>query len=140
VEDFLFERRETLNNFFSSLYLCLSDAPYATHFYLTYSKDLIRNDKGKAGYEQELELLRRTLKNIRDEDIEVFLHYNTEVAVQIVNDLIDEPAHQSHRSSSLSTAIDKETRGLAQRVKKCPHYKSYKNYFSSVSGSGLKNI
>jgi hypothetical protein len=52
------------------------------HFYLTFSKELIRNDQGgKSSYEEELEVLRRTLKNIRDEDIEVFLHHSSEVAV-----------------------------------------------------------
>jgi hypothetical protein len=42
-----------------------------------------------------LEILRRALKNIKDEDIEVFLHYNPDVAVQIVNDLLEEPSIQS---------------------------------------------
>ena len=45
-----------------------------------------------------------------------------------MNDLLDEPAQQS-KSSNLSTAIDKEAKGLAFRIKKCPHYKSYKNYY-----------
>jgi hypothetical protein len=40
----------------------------------------------------EMEILKTTLKNIRDEDIEIFLHYSPEVAVQIVEDLIDAPA------------------------------------------------
>jgi hypothetical protein len=57
-----------------------------------------------------------------------------------VNDLLDEPAQQS-KSSNLSTAIDKEAKGLAFRIKKCPHYKSYKNYYLSLSrGSGIKNV
>ena len=38
-----------------------------------------------------LDIIRKTLKQIKDSDIEVFLHFNPEVAVQIVNDLIDEP-------------------------------------------------
>ena len=63
------------------------------HFYLTFSKELIQNDRVKgSNFEGELEILRRTCKNIRDEDIEVFLHYNTEVAIQFVNDLLDEPS------------------------------------------------
>ncbi len=82
VEDFLYERRSNLTHFFSRLNLCLSETPFAMHFYLTFSKELIRNDQGgKSSYEEELEVLRRTLKNIRDEDIEVFLHHSTEVAV-----------------------------------------------------------
>jgi hypothetical protein len=83
VEDFLYERRSNLAHFFSRLHLCLSESPFAMHFYLTFSKELIRNDhqSGKTSYDEELEVLRRTLKNIRDEDIEVFLHQSTEVAV-----------------------------------------------------------
>jgi hypothetical protein len=52
------------------------------HFYLTFSKELIRNDQSKGmGNEEDIEVLRKTLRNIKDTDIEVFLHFNTEVAV-----------------------------------------------------------
>lgn len=116
-----------------------------------------------------LEILRRALKNIKDEDIEVFLHYNPDVAVQIVNDLLEEPSIQSkpgpgseqhlhHQfwshdrnlgghgasgtdpskkpSSHIGNVIDKETRSLALRIKKCPHYKSYKEYSLKMLGGG----
>jgi len=102
------------------------------------------------------------LKHIKDEDIEIFLHYNPEVAIQIVNDLVDEPANMamvnhaagqgpgsasamnhnvygsnSGSNNSLSNAIDRETRGIAVRIKKCPHYKSYKAFYK---GGSLRNI
>ena len=38
-----------------------------------------------------LSIMRNTQKNIKDADIELFLYYNPEVALQIVHDLIDEP-------------------------------------------------
>ena len=124
------------------------------HFYISFSRELIRmnqNDNagnhGSADTESTyLEILRKALKNIGDEDIEIFVHFNPEVAIQIVNDLLDEPANNaanglgpsgmhnpifasnSGGKSSLSTAIDKETKGLAMRIKKYPHYKSYKAY------------
>jgi hypothetical protein len=45
----------------------------------------------------------------------------------MVNDLVDEPAqNMAGPSGSLSNLIDKETRNLAIRIKKCPHFKSYK--------------
>jgi hypothetical protein len=50
------------------------------HFYIVYSKELISKEGGKVK-ESSLELLRKCLRNIRDEDIEIFLHYNPEVAV-----------------------------------------------------------
>ena len=39
-----------------------------------------------------LDIMRKTLKSISDADIELFLHYNPEVAIQIVTDLVDEPS------------------------------------------------
>jgi hypothetical protein len=33
--------------------------------------------------------MRKTLKNISEDDIEVFLYYDTEAALSIVTDLID---------------------------------------------------
>lgn len=158
VEDFIYERKTHLSHFFSRLHMSLSEAPYSMHFYLTFSKELIRGDgnngnghsgNGAAAFEEEIEVLRKTLRNIKDTDIEVFLHYNTEVAVQIVNDLVDEPGSsavgshptKSPSSSQLSNAIDRETKSLATRIKKCPHYKTYKNYYASmISSSGLKNL
>ena len=168
AEEFLYERSAALNHFFERVHEALTAQPYSIYFYLTFSKELIRGPHSGVGgnsnqasnsnandSESSLELLRRTLKNIRDEDIEIFLHYSPEIAVQIVNDLIEEPSainqaglgpggsaqrFQSNSNnnnnvgggtsakSGLSNAIDKETRSLALRIKKCPHYKSYKEY------------
>jgi hypothetical protein len=47
-----------------------------------------------------LDLMRKTQKLIKDSDIELFLLYNPEVAVQIVNDLIDEPSMNMLSNSS----------------------------------------
>lgn len=79
-----------------------------------------------------LDILRKTQKNIRDTDVEVFLHLNPEVAVSMVNDLIDDPqinmmSHSgnaggmggpggpgaNNANSSMSNAIDKETKNFA---------------------------
>lgn len=62
---------------------------------------MIRNDKRTS--ESECEVLRRALKNVRDEDIEVFLHHNPEVAIQIVNDLIDEPTVSQQSAANPSS-------------------------------------
>jgi hypothetical protein len=51
------------------------------HFYLSFSKEMIRGGALYEGNGVEMEILKRTLKNVRDEDIEIFLHYNPEVAV-----------------------------------------------------------
>jgi hypothetical protein len=99
-----------------------------------------------------MDILRRSIKNISDENIEVFLHYSPDVAVQMVNDLIDEPANNSAGPESsasrfqsgnngggppqgLSNEIDKESKNLAQRIKKCAHFKSYKQHIKSLGGS-----
>ncbi len=115
------------------------------HFYLSFSKEMIRGGALYEGNGVEMEILKKTLKNVRDEDIEIFLHYNPEVAVQIVEDLIDAPSKaisnqinagkdrfgsnsgvKAVENAAVNNAIDKETKSLAIRIKKCPHYKSYK--------------
>jgi hypothetical protein len=84
LEDFLFNRTAAHTHFFEKVYdqLCLQ--PYSMHFYLVYSKELISKEGGVGKVKESgggLEVLRRCLRNIRDEDIEIFLHYNPEVAV-----------------------------------------------------------
>jgi hypothetical protein len=52
------------------------------HFYMVFSKELIRREDLKQEESQQLMVvLKKTLSNIRDEDIEVYLHYCPEVAV-----------------------------------------------------------
>ena len=129
-------------------------------FYMAYSKELIRSGEGIVPEGSEIELLKRTLKSVRDDDIEIFLHYNPEVAVQIVEDLIEAPSkvigNQINKDrfgsnngrqllpasiSALNNAIDKETKSLAVRIKKCPHFKSYKQFYvmagNSMAGKAL---
>jgi hypothetical protein len=36
---------------------------------------------------------------------------------------------------AITNEIDKETKALALRIKKCPHFKSYKSYLSNLGGS-----
>jgi hypothetical protein len=57
----------------------------------------------------------------------VFIYYNPDVAVQIVNDLIDEPSLKiGGNNGGMNNAIDKETKNLAQRIKKSTNFKFYK--------------
>ncbi len=155
VEEFIFERKAVIGALFEKVYTALSEKPYSIHFYLSFSKELIRGGALYEGNGVEMEILKKTLKNVRDEDIEIFLHYNPEVAVQIVEDLIDAPSKamsnqinggakdrfgsnqgaKPNASTSLNNAIDKETKSLAQRIKKCPHYKSYKAFYTMVGNS-----
>ena len=92
MEEFLYERKAMLGNMFERVYQALAQQPYSMQFYMAYSKELIRSGEGIQPEGGDIEILKRTLKNIRDEDIEIFLHYNPEVAVQIVEDLIDAPS------------------------------------------------
>ena len=79
-----------------------------------------------------LNIMRNTQKNIKESDIELFLYYNPDVAIQIVNDLIDEP-NQSLAGGSINNAIDRETKHLAMRIKKCPTFKIYKQISMSMA-------
>jgi hypothetical protein len=54
------------------------------YFYLSFSKELIKNQeesKEEGSHGVSIEILRKALKNVRDEDIEIFLHYSPEVAI-----------------------------------------------------------
>jgi|LauGreDrversion4_2_1035121.scaffolds.fasta_scaffold132824_5 hypothetical protein len=72
------ERRAALSHFFERVYEALTTQPYSIYFYLAFSKELIRAPQDP---EASVALLRKALKNIKDEEIEVFLHYSPEVAV-----------------------------------------------------------
>ena len=59
-----------------------------------------------------LDLMKRTLKLISDEDVEIFLYFNIDIATQIVNDLIDEPNSNlnSYNMNTINNVIDRETK------------------------------
>ena len=48
IEEFLFERKHAMNHFYSQVYESLSQQPYSIYFYLTFSKELIRNASNPA--------------------------------------------------------------------------------------------
>ncbi|CDW84307.1 UNKNOWN [Stylonychia lemnae] len=128
AEEILLNRKMQIDHFFMKVNEQLTKQPYSLHFYLSFSKELIKS--AEEIYQQMdecLEIMRKTQKLIKDSDIQVFLHYTPDVAVQIVNDLIDEPTSNIQgQMNSISNAIDKETKNIAMRIKKCPNYKHYK--------------
>ena len=83
-----------------------SDKVFALHFFLKFSKELAK--KGDGADEQSLDLLRKALKHVSKDDLEVFLFYESELAVQIVTDLIDN--NQNAPSPTRLNAIDRELR------------------------------
>ena len=50
---------------------------------------MVRHESNGEFQNFQIELMRKTLKNISDDDIDIFLYYDTEAALQIVNDLVD---------------------------------------------------
>jgi len=72
----------SIDHFFMKVYEELSRQPYSLHFYLSFSKELIRSAEDLHSQMEEcLDIMRKTLKVIRDSDIELFLHFNPDVAV-----------------------------------------------------------
>ena len=70
------------------------------HFFLKFSKHLARH--GAGADEHSLDLLRRAFKHITKDDIEVFLFYETDLAVQIVTDLLEtNPASKQNSARNL---------------------------------------
>ena len=80
LDQFLYDKRSKLEHFFSKVHDELStQGIFALHFFLKFSKHLAR--KGDGADEQSLDLLRKAFKNISKDDIEVFLFYETEIAL-----------------------------------------------------------
>lgn len=81
-EELLMNKKLAIGHFFMKVYEQLSKQPYSLHFYLSFSKELIRSAEDLHQQMEEcLDLMKKTLKIIRDSDLELFLHYNPEVAV-----------------------------------------------------------
>jgi len=75
-------KKMSIDHFFMKVYEELSRQPYSLHFYLSFSKELIRSAEDLHSQMEEcLDIMRKTLKVIRDSDIELFLHFNPDVAV-----------------------------------------------------------
>ena len=88
-------------------------------------KFIVREDSNQ---EFHFELLRRTLKNISDDEIELFLYYDTEAALENVNDLIEkQPTQKLNR-------MDLEKKNLALRIKKSANYNLYKTAAKKFMG------
>jgi hypothetical protein len=60
------------------------------------------------------------------------LYFKPDVALEIVNDLIDEPSTKVAvgAEGQSSNLIDKETKSLASRIKKSTSFKFYKQHYS----------
>jgi hypothetical protein len=84
---------------------------------------MVRQDNSQDFY---FELLRKTLRNISDDEIDLFLYYGTEAAISIVADLIDKQNLQSQQVQKLNK-IDKEVKNLATRIRKSANFNLYKN-------------
>ena len=66
-----------------------------------------------------LEVMRKTQKNLSEDQLDVFLYYDTETALQIVHDVVDEAGGRQN-------PIDREVKDLGLRIKRNKHYAAYK--------------
>ena len=108
----------------------LTKEPYALYFYLTYSKLMMKGENmDEEALSSCIELMRRAFKNISEPDLEAFLYHNTDVAVQIVTDLLEVAGPGQINS------IDKETKQFALKLRKHALYKPYKSIL--LSGSAV---
>jgi hypothetical protein len=86
AQEFLFQKRQSLDRFFINVYEKFSVPPYSLQFYLSLPKFMVRQDSVQDFY---FELMRKTLKNVTDDEIDLLLYYDTENALSIVQDLIE---------------------------------------------------
>ena len=78
-DQFLFDKKSALDHFFNKVHEELArEKTFAMHFYLSYSKQLAK--EGTCD-EQSLDILRKCLKKITMEDIEVFLYFEPDIAL-----------------------------------------------------------
>ena len=119
LDQFLFDKRSKLEHFFGKVHEELSSQSiFALHFFLKFSKQLAKHSAGAD--EHSLDLLRRAFKHITKDEIEVFLFYETDLAVQIVTDLLDtNPTKKPQRLNP----IDRELKNLATKIKACPNWR-----------------
>ena len=117
ADQFLFDKKSAIEHFFSKVHEQLASTPsFALHFFLSLSKLLAK--EGDAS-EQSLDILRKALQNISHSDIEVFIFYETEMALQIVRDLYEPAAGRK------LDGVDRETHNFAVKIRNCPHYRIY---------------
>lgn len=113
ADQFLSEKVSELSHFFNKTYDELAREPtFAPYFYLTFTRQLARDG---VCTDQNLDILRRCLKNVSDDDIEMLLFYETDTAMQIVDDM----------QKSRGTGLDMETCAFAARIRLSPHFSKY---------------
>ena len=74
------------------------------------------------------------MRNVSDDQIDMFLFYETDQAIQIVHDLIDQ--RKTNIASSNFDKIDNEMRNMATRITKSHHYAHYKTAINKTSKPG----
>ncbi len=121
-EGFFLEKRDCLNHFFQEVYEVLMKPPFSLYFYLTFSKILGKEEESQD--EVNLTILKECLQSyIKDYHCQTFLYFNTDTAVKLVRDLVEEaPAHPNGKGSLL----DKELKQFALKLKKQPHFEQFK--------------
>mgnify|MGYP003526525808 CR=1 FL=1 len=78
----MFGKKSALDHYFMQMYEELSIGPYSLYFYLQFSKEIIKHAESFHPIMDEcLEIMRNTLKNISDSDIEMFLYYNPDISI-----------------------------------------------------------
>lgn len=144
---FIFDKKVALEHFFSQVYIELSEQPaWSLYLYKEFSYKLMQESDSPEAVEEGLKLLRKIIKQITNEDIELFLLYEIDFARNYVNDLLV-PMESNAKSGQISSrinrngalsgrssrsperiggtrsAIDKETKNFAKLIESCPLYK-----------------
>ena len=93
ADQFLFDKKSALEHFFGKVYEeLLREQTFALYFYIGFTKQLAR--EGNCS-EHSLDILRRCLKKINQDDIEMLIFYEPDVENLIVKDFLNDPAATS---------------------------------------------
>jgi hypothetical protein len=78
------------------------------------------------------ELLRRTLKNVSEDQIDLFLYYDTEAALQIVSDFLE-----NRSVGQRLNKMDNEVKNLAVKIQKSQNFNLYKSAAMKYMGMSV---
>ena len=114
LDQFLFDKRSKLEHFFGKVYEELSSQPiFALHFFRKFSYHLA--NKGDGTDDHSFKILKKAFSVISQEDIEVFLFYETKNATDIVNELTGNAVQM--------TSINRQMRKFDEKIKESPNWR-----------------
>lgn len=93
----------------------LSEVPaWSLYLYISFSRKLSRAENF-CKFDEGINVLKKTFKNISNEDIELFLLYEIDLAMDYVNNLLEQPSISSRKENNTSFSVSPRPDGSPDR-------------------------